>query len=115
MFKLTEASLQRGYDAILHHGYSDFFPPPAEFEIIKSGWAALKVELANIDLHSYRPCKPITAFAPKSKINLRPVTLLHPVDLILYTSLVADLVPTIEKHRLRRSKVFSFRYERTSK
>jgi hypothetical protein len=39
------------------------------------------------------------------------VVLLHPLDLVLYTSLVADLVPAIAKHRLPADRVFSFRYE----
>ncbi len=111
MFTLSEASLQRGYDAILHHGYSDFFPPPPEFEAVKKGWSTLKLDLTKIDLHDHNPYKPIYAFAPKSKINLRPVVLLHPIDLVLYTSLVADLIPAIAKHRLPADTVFSFRHE----
>src|SRR5579872_3088689 len=100
MFRLSDASLQRGYEAILHHGYSDFFPAPPEFEAVQKGWQKLKADLAAIDLHNHKPFKPVSAFAPKSKINLRPVVLLHPVDLIVYTSLVADLVPAIASHRL---------------
>jgi Reverse transcriptase (RNA-dependent DNA polymerase) len=111
MFTLSEASLQRGYEAILHHGYSDFFPAPPEFDVVSKGWSKLKPELAATDLTTHRPYRPISAFAPKSKINLRPVVLLHPVDLIFYTSLVADLLPSISKHRLPAEKVFSFRSE----
>lgn len=113
MFKLSEASLRRGYDAILYHGYSDFFPSPPEFDAVKKGWGELRPKLAAIDLEEYKPFKPLFTFAPKSKINLRPVALLHPVDLILYTSLVASLVKCISEQRIPACEltVFSFRRE----
>jgi len=42
MFKLSADSLDQGYQAILHHGYSDFFPEPPEFEAVKKGWDKLR-------------------------------------------------------------------------
>jgi len=111
MFTLSEESLQRGYDAIIHHGYSDFFPEPPEFAAVTKGWDKLRPFLAGFDLTKYSPFKPVYAFAPKSKINLRPVTLLHPADLILYSALVSDLVKKIDAHRIpsKENRVFSFR------
>src|ERR1700731_1570752 len=50
MFTLSADSLDRGYQAILHHGYSDFFPEPPEFEAVKKGWDKLRTILGNIDL-----------------------------------------------------------------
>jgi hypothetical protein len=113
MFKLSADSLDRGYQAVLHHGYSDFFPEPPEFEAVKKGWDKLRTILGGIDLTKYKPFKPVYAFAPKSKINLRPVTLLHPVDLVLYSSLVADLVEHIDDRRIPsgENRFFSFRLE----
>jgi hypothetical protein len=113
MFTLSQDSLDRGYQAILYHGYSDFFPEPPEFDAVKKGWDKLRTILGSIDLTKYTPFKPVHAFAPKSKINLRPVTLLHPVDLVLYTSLVADLVENIAERRIPSAdnRVFSFRLE----
>jgi hypothetical protein len=113
MFTLGEGSLQRGYEAILYHGYSDFFPEPPEFDAVRKGWDTLRPFLAGLDLTKYMPFKPVYAFAPKSKINLRPVTLLHPVDLILYSALVADLIEEIAKERIppEDNRVFSFRLE----
>lgn len=111
MFRLSEASIQNGFETIKHHGYSDFFPTPPEWAAVEAGWNELKPMLAQIDLHEYHPFQPVYAHAPKSKINLRPVTLLHPVDLILYTSLVADLKRHIEVKRIPKheNRVMSFR------
>jgi hypothetical protein len=117
MFTLGEASLQRGYDAILYHGYSDFFPEPPELAAVKKGWASLRSELSKLDLSRYTPQKPVFTFAPKSKINLRPVVLLHPVDLIIYTALTADMLRSISDHRIpaELNIVFSFRSEKAPK
>lgn len=117
MFTLSEKSLQRGFDAIAHHGYSDFFPDPPEWDAVAKGWTELRGLLSKIDLTEYQPFERIYAFAPKSKINLRPVTLLHPVDLIFYTSLVADLIKVIDERRIPETdeRVFSFRLGATRK
>lgn len=111
MFHLSEQSLQRGFETIQHHGYSDFFPSPPEWAAVEAGWQELRRMLADIDLQAHIPYRPIYAHAPKSKINLRPVTLLHPVDLIFYSSLVADLASEIDDKRIPETdeRVFSFR------
>jgi hypothetical protein len=112
VFCLDEKALDCGFHAIQHHGYGDFFPDPPEWDIVQRNWPELRSLLAKIDLYRYQPFRPTRAFAPKSKIFLRPVTLLHPVDLILYTSLSARLVLAIDDHRIRehQGRVFSFRY-----
>lgn len=111
-FFLDEKTLDWGFDAILHHGYGDFFPDPPEWTVVEKNWPELRTVLTKIDLYSYQPFRPTRAFAPKSKIFLRPVSLLHPVDLILYTSLAAKLVSVIDDYRVSESqgRVFSFRY-----
>jgi len=116
VFTLDEDSLQQGFDTIVHHGYSDFFPEPPEWKAVQSGWKELRSALSKIDLHNYKPFRPVYAFAPKSKINLRPVTLLHPVDLVLYTTLVSKLSDDIEERRIPESedRIFSFRSDSTA-
>ncbi|MBB5062785.1 TIR domain-containing protein [Granulicella mallensis] len=111
-FCLSEETLDSAFNAILHHGYGDFFPDPPEWAVVESDWTELRTLLTKVDLYHYQPFRPTRAFAPKSKIFLRPVTLLHPVDLILYTALVARLVSAINDRRISESeaRVFSFRF-----
>jgi len=111
-FHLDEETLDSGFAAVVHHGYGDFFPNPPEWDIVEANRPELRAVLMKIDLANYQPFRPTRAFAPKSKIFLRPVTLLHPVDLILYTSLVARLVSVIDDGRVPESqgRVYSFRY-----
>ncbi len=65
------------------------------------------------ELNDYDGYAPIRSFAPKSRLSVRRVTLLHPFDFILYTSLVLRLKDGISKSRLPADKVFSYRTEKT--
>ena len=112
MLKLTEAELDAGLNAIKHHGYSDFFPKPPEFVVLVKFWPEFKKYLADVDLDEYKAYRPsLELSAPKSIINLRRVTLLHPFDLVIFTSLVRALRNDIESMRIDESehRVFSFR------
>jgi hypothetical protein len=113
MLKLSKTLLHRGFSAVVHHGYGSFFPEPPELAIVKANWTQLKSELADVDLDTYEGYSPIWAFAPKSRLNVRRVCLLHPVDFILYTSLVLGLREGISKVRLPSNRVFSYRTENT--
>jgi hypothetical protein len=112
MLKLTEDEFEAGLDAIKHHGYSDFFPTPPEFDVVVKSWAGFKKYLADLDLDGYKAYRPsLELSAPKSVINLRRVTLLHPLDLIIFTSIIRILRDDIEAARIDEdeSRVFSFR------
>ena len=80
MLKLTAEELQNAFDAIHHHGYSALLPPPAEWSLVAESWATIREELASVDLDGYRPYRAMRIYAPKSRYNLRVVTLLHPQD-----------------------------------
>ncbi len=77
--------------ATLRHGYGTLFSQPPELEIVKTNWADLIVELAKIDLDVYQGYDAILSFAPKSRLNVRRVGLLHTYDFIFYTVLVLAL------------------------
>jgi hypothetical protein len=112
MLKLTEDELDAGLTAIKYHGYSDFFPTPPEFDVLVNSWPQFKKYLADVDLDEYKAYRPsLELSAPKSVINLRRVTLLHPLDLIIFTSIVRLLRDDIEAARIDESEhcVFSFR------
>jgi hypothetical protein len=112
MLKLTDADLEAGLAAIQHHGYSDFFPKPPEFDVLVNQWTQFKKYLADVDLDEYKAYRPsLELSAPKSVINLRRVTLLHPLDLVIFTSIVKVVRDDIEAARIDESerRVFSFR------
>lgn len=113
MLKLEPQLLERGLAATLFHGYGTFIPDPPELTILKKkkNWAGVKAHLANLDLDLYAGHNPIRIFAPKSKLNVRRVALLHPYDFILYTSLALALKDSISNARLPANRVFSYRSE----
>lgn len=113
--KLSKQLLQRGVAAVFAHGYGSFFPQPPELLLVKKHWSALKAYLADLDLDTYAGYGQIWLFAPKSRLNVRRVGLLHPFDLILYTSLVLALREQIARSRLGADVVFSYRTEGTSR
>jgi hypothetical protein len=112
--KLAPPLLKRALKATLHHGYGTFFPTPPEVKLIKANSAEVIAELSNIDLDTYQGHDPILLFAPKSRLNVRRVSLLHPYDFIFYTSLVLALKASVSKSRLPIDRVFSYRTEGTS-
>ena len=117
MFKLTPEELQNAFDAIEYHGYSALLPPPAEWPLIAESWSTIREALASVDLDGYRPYRAMRIYAPKSRYNLRMLTLLHPQDLLIYTALVMIAKNDIEADRMARNRrsVFSYRVHPGSK
>jgi len=111
VLKLARNLLDRALKAIVHHGYGTFFPVPPELEIVRKNWAGIAPELASVDLDTYQGYDLILSFAPKSRLNVRRVALLHPCDMIFYTALLLVLKGLIAKSRLPADKVFSYRTE----
>lgn len=116
-FHLTEDELQNGFDAIEHHGYSALLPTPPEWAVLKDNWQELKSQAANLDLDTYSPTQPLRVYAPKNRATVRVVSLLHPIDLILYTSLTLIVKNDLEEMRLQAAnkKVsYSYHAEKTT-
>ena len=78
--KLSESSLDQGLSAIENHGFGDFLPEPPELQLLNNNWAAIREELSNSDLDTYTGYEKVGAFAPKSRLNVRRVALLHPYE-----------------------------------
>ena len=76
MLRLDEPLLNLALEAVVNHGYGDFFPEPTELGIVIENWDSLRPILADFDLDTYSGYDRITAFAPKSRLNIRRVTLL---------------------------------------
>lgn len=116
MVKLSHSQLDAAFSAIQHHGYGSFFPLPPEFPIIDKAWVDIRSHLAGIDLDTYLCYEALKTFVPKSRLNVRFVSFLHPFDLIFYTALVRVLRDEIAASRLplNSHKVFSFRSDKAS-
>jgi hypothetical protein len=110
MLHLDKDLLDQSLHAVRVHGYGDFFPEPPELSLITGKWDEVRDELSKIDLDIYESHDVIFAFAPKSRLNVRRVALLHPYDLIFYTGLVLSLRDAITSARLppRENRVFSY-------
>jgi hypothetical protein len=113
MLRLTEAELDNALHALERHGYSDFFPEPPEFSLVKGNWGTIRGPLSQIDLDTYDGYPALFTFAPKSRVNVRRVALLHPYDLIFYTALVLALRDGLSRSRqaVGAGRVFSYQAE----
>ncbi len=111
MLKLNADILDQSLAAIKHHGYGDFFPEPPEWRLVEQNWNEVRTCLQNIDLDTYSGYDRIATFAPKSRLNIRRVLLLHPFDLLIFTALVLVLRDDIHSARLpkRMHRLFSYR------
>lgn len=111
MLSLSEVELDRALAAIRGHGYGDFFPEPPELSLLATNWAEIRAELVRVDLDLYEGYDVTFSFAPKSRLNLRRVALLHPYDLVFYTALVLAMRNGINAARLQlhEGRVFSYR------
>lgn len=114
MLKLNELELNRAKRAIEHHGYSTLLPKPVEWEDLANHWPDIRAGLCNIDLEHYQPRRPIVITAAKNEKSTRILHLLHPEDMLIYTSMVLIVKEGIEAARLPRTekRVYSYRASR---
>lgn len=113
MFNLTEQELQHAFEALEHHGYGALLPRPPEWSTLQLNWEDLKKEISAIDLDTYHPAVPLRVYAPKTRATVRVVSLLHPVDLLIYTALTLLVKDDLESFRIptARNIVYSYRTE----
>lgn len=105
MFTLTTTELDNAYAAISHHGYSAMLPDPPEWAVVAANWPSIRDVLEKIDIDIYEPFRPMRAFAPKSRANVRVIHLLHPQDLLIYTALTLIANNDIEINRIAVRKL----------
>ena len=74
-------------------------------------WPVLRTHLCNLDLEQYAPREPLAITVAKDEVSVRLVHLLHPEDMLLYTSLMLIVKNDIERVRLPKAKgrVYSYR------
>lgn len=114
MFKLTAAELDQAKRALDHHGYSTMLPSPAEWADLTTHWPDVRAVLCDIDLEQYRPFQPLVVTAAKTSNSTRPVHILHPQDMLFYTSLTMLLKDDIEASRVSvtEHRIYSYRASR---
>ena len=110
-FCLTEDEIERAKRVIEGHDYGIFFPRQTEWKWVSEHWGKIRSHLVGLDLDAYTPREPVRSHAPKSRIGLRPVVLLHPFDLLIYTALVLIVRDDLEAQRdpPKARRVFSHR------
>lgn len=111
MFKLTTSELDCAKAAIDHHGYSTLLPMPPEWDDIDKHWHVARSYLCSLDLERYTPRQSLPIMVAKDQKSVRLIHLLHPEDLILYTSLTLIVKNDVEGARLPRTeqRVYSYR------
>lgn len=116
MFNLLPSELDCAKEAIDHHGYSTLLPRPPEWDDVDKHWDAVRGYLCGLDLTDYTPRQPLPIMVAKDEKSVRYVHLLHPEDMLLYTSLTLIVKDDIERARLPRTKqrVYSYRASRKS-
>ncbi|WP_440956616.1 RNA-directed DNA polymerase [Methanosarcina sp. Mfa9] len=110
--KLTRRELNASLSFLENYGYSIFLPEPFEIRAIRNNWSQIVPLLEKIELRSYDPQQAIKIMAPKKRYTVRPIHLLNPIDIILFTGLVYRLGPIIETtRRENNNRVFSKRFK----
>ena len=112
MLKVTADSLDWALTHIEHHGDTDIFPVPFEYKAIRHAWKNVRDYLSNVDLDTWDPRPYRRCLSPKHRYGFRVSTQLDPFDSLLFTALVYDIGPDIERARIASKKkiVFSHRF-----
>lgn len=111
MLKLNLDSIEWAFNHLRKYYDSDFYPRLFEFSAIGHNWNSIKAHLASLDLNNYTPKSPISLPAPKPNWNFRIVHQLHPLDSIIYTSLIYEIARDVEDFRNRISEGQSLSYK----
>lgn len=107
---LSEDSLKWAVDFIHNHSDGDLFPKIAEIEPIvtyKNEFVAL---IEGKELSQFPPGACRRFIVPKDEISYRQATQLDPQDSIILTAIIHQYGIGIERRRLERNTVFSYRF-----
>jgi len=94
-------------------GDTVFVPRCFEYEAIRHSWTIVKTWILSQDLREWAALDLRRLLASKSKYSYRYVTQLDPIENLIFTSLVYQIGPQLEKMRLpkTRNAVYSWRFE----
>ncbi len=113
MDKLSLAALDWALTHIQKFGDTDVFPIPFEYEAISHSWLGIRSELVSTDLSTYRPGALHRTLVPKPGGGFRIAVQLDPVDALVYTAMLYEAAPLIEKARVSvdQEVVYSYRIQ----
>jgi nucleoside phosphorylase len=108
---LSPASLTWALHHIEKFGDTDLFPPLFEFDLIRKCWNEFLPTLARENLTTYEWRTPRQWLIPKDQVSFRTATQLDPIDSIVFTAIVHDSAPELEKRRVSTQKeaIYSYR------
>ncbi len=112
MVRISESSLHRALDHIVHRGDTDLFPLPFEYSAISHSWDEIRRLLSKADVNQWTPRTLRHCLAPKRALGLRTATQLDPLDMLLFTGTVLEVGQDIEANRLPKEDriVHSYRF-----
>ena len=92
------------------HSDGDIFPPIPEISAVSTQPEKLINALANRPLTDFQPQSCRRFIVPKDDLSYRQATQLHPQDSILLTAAIYQYGEGIERRRLSKDTVFSYRF-----
>ncbi len=110
---LKATSLDWAIDFVLGHSDGDLFPRVLEMEGVAAAREDFKKQVIGKDLAAFSPGSCRRFIVPKDEYSYRQATQLDPQDSILISALIYQYGGGIEKRRLAKTKVFSYRFKPT--
>jgi hypothetical protein len=92
--RIREHSLDWALTHLCRYCDSDLFPRMFEFDAIRHNWREVKSHLLAINLDKHVPQPPLMRFAPKLTGAQRIVQRLDPIDSLIYTAMVHEILET---------------------
>jgi Reverse transcriptase (RNA-dependent DNA polymerase) len=113
--RLKARSLNWALKSAENYGDTSEFPPAFEYAAIRTDWGNVRAYLSQQDLLHWTTRTERSLLAPKSRLSLRVITQLDPLDFLLFAGLVYELGRDIEAARrpLEEQSVLSYRFEPT--
>lgn len=99
-------------DHLVKHGDTDIFPYPFELKFFEQRADIIKAEISKLDISQYHPISLIESLIPKTKFGFRVAHQPHPVDTLVFTSLVLKIFDDIESGRDDEANMRAFSYRK---
>lgn len=111
MLTLKKESLDWALNHALKHGDTHVLPPSFEYRAIQYDWDNICAWLEKQDILEWKVRPHQTLLSPKTKYGFRVITLLDPLDFLVFAATIKEIDDDIEASRIpiERNIVFSYR------